>query len=79
MVNSKFSRIRVSRVYEDFPVLVGRLIHTFGERFGDLAQLNSALAGFVLKRLREVNASRGLGVLPDCEGGGLLLRSKHVP
>jgi len=69
----KCSRVGVSRVHEDPPVLVSRLIYTFGERPGDLAQLNGTLAGIILKRLSEVDVSRALRVLLDREGGGLLL------
>ena len=74
-----FSRICIPRVYENFPVLIGRLIHTSGEHFYDLAQLNDALAGSVLKRLYEVNASWVLRVLLYREGDRILLWFEYVP
>ena len=69
----KRSPITISGVHEDFPVLISRLIYTFGERFGDLAQLNGTLCGIILKCRSEVDVSGVLRVLLDCEGGGLLL------
>ena len=66
------SRVRVPRVHEDFPILVGRLIYTPGERFGDLAQLNGTLCGIILKCRGEVDVSGALGVLLDSERSGLL-------
>jgi len=69
----KCSPITISRMHEDFPVLVSGLIYTFGERFGDLAQLDGTLCGIILKRRSEVDISGVLRVLLDREGGGLLL------
>ena len=65
--------IGISRVHEDFPVLVGGLKYVSSERFGDLAQLNGTLCGIILKRCSEVDVAGVLRILLDREGGGLLL------
>lgn len=75
----KRSRIRAPRVDEKLQILISRLIHTFGEGFGDLAQLNGTSAVIVLERRREINVFRALGVFLDRKGNGFVSWSKHIP